>query len=428
MLLGREPTALNALGLAIVRRKELQKRAKHVLDEFGFQDIQPDDRIAALSIEKRQIVQIARVLALDAKVVVFDEPTARLSLEGRRRLFSVMDGLRQAGKMVVFVSHYLEEVLNTTDRIIVLRDGRVAGENGTRDMDIPGLTKLMLGGLQVGSRRSAVPPGALALVVKGLTAEPHFRHISFEASASEVLGLTGIAGSGRQQLVRSLIGESFASGSVTVAGAEIERTSVAKVVGRFLGFVPEDRKSDGILLERSVNDNLSLPWLRKLSILGIVDQSKVRPRVTALIERLGLVCSSGAQLAGQLSGGNQQKAVLGRWLGSGLPIVILESPTVGVDVAGKEEIRRLIRSLCEDGMAVLISTEDHWELEQLTDRILVMVRGEIIQELHTKTVSRADLVSYVSGNSLGFYREQNLALAVKFIEADEDEPNDLLET
>ena len=397
MMLGREPTASYPFGIRLIRRRQLVEQARKILDEVGLGALRAEDLVARLPIETRQIAQVARILALDAKVVVFDEPTARLSAAGRSRLFAVIDGLRRAGKMVVFVSHYLEEIFGVADRIVVLRDGRLAGDCKARDIDIPGLIKLMLGDVEVSARNKDIRKGEAILTVRALTSEPHFRNVDLEVRSFEVLGITGIIGSGRHEVVRSLIGEQDARGSVEIGGKPIQRSSVATVVGRHLGFVPEDRKRDGIIPYRSVSDNLSLPWLKKLSAAGIVRNSAVRARASGLIGRLRLICSSPSQPVGELSGGNQQKAVLGRWLGFDLPALVLESPTVGVDVAGKEEIRQIVRSLAADGTAVLLSTDDQWELEHLTDRIVVMVRGELRREFHTRTMNHADLLSSLTG-------------------------------
>jgi ribose transport system ATP-binding protein len=397
MLLGREPTASYPFGVELLRRRRLDEQAKKILAEVGLGALRAEDRIAGLPIETRQIAQVARVLALDAKVVVFDEPTARLSAAGRTRLFAVIERLRRAGKMVVFVSHYLEEVFGVADRIVVLRDGRLAGDCKTSEIDIAGLIKLMLGDVRISARNEEIRTGEALLAVRGLESEPHFRNVNFDVRSFEVLGITGIIGSGRHEVVRSLIGERDAKGAVEIGGRAIARSSVAAVVGRHLGFVPEDRKLDGIIPYRSVSDNLSLPWLRKFSAAGVVRNSKVRARAITLIERLRLICSSPSQPVGELSGGNQQKAVLGRWLGSDLPAIVLESPTVGVDVAGKEEIRQIVRSLAAEGTAVLLSTDDQWELEHLTDRIVVMVRGELRSEFQTRTMRHADLLSSLTG-------------------------------
>ena len=397
MLLGREPTAGAALGVRLLRRRELANRARQVLREVGLEGLDPNAAIATLPIEMRQMAQVAKVLALNSRVVIFDEPTARLSAEGRTRLFSVIDQLRSAGKMVVFISHYLEEVFGIADRVTVLRDGSLAGDHRIRDLDVPGLIKMMVGDVPHRVSDHASPPGERALTVRNLSSEPHFRAIDLDVRAFEVLGVTGIIGSGRHEMIRSIIGENQAVGSVKVGGKEMSRNAVAKVVGRHVGFVPEDRKLDGIIADLSISRNLGLPWLKQLSIAGVVQQSRVRRRAIELIQRLRLVCSSPSQPVGELSGGNQQKAVLGRWLGADMPVVLLEAPTVGVDVAGKEEIRQLVRSLAAGGMAVVVSTDDLWELEQITDRILVMVRGELTAEFQTKTTRRADLLAALTG-------------------------------
>jgi ABC-type sugar transport system ATPase subunit len=397
MLLGHEPTTRLPLGFALLRRRELETRAEQILSDIGFVELRAGDKVVRLPIEMRQLVQVARILALDAKVVVFDEPTARLSAQGRARLFSVIEKLRGAGKMIVLVSHYLEEVFAAADRVVVLRDGRMVKACAIGELDMPGLIKHMLGDVVIDRRQHDERRGEATLRARGLTSEPHFRGVNFEARSFEVLGLTGIVGSGRHELIRSLIGAHPAKGDVEIAGKPIARESPAQVVGRHLGFAPEDRKADGIFADLSIGDNLGLPWLRALSTAGVVSDSRVRQRAVALIERLRIACSSRSQPAGQLSGGNQQKVVLGRWFGSRLPVVILESPTVGVDVAGKQEILRLVRTLARDGMAVVVSTDDQWELEQLTDRILVMVRGEIRKEFETSSMSRDDLMSCLAG-------------------------------
>ncbi len=398
MYLGREPLTPRALGIRLVSKNEITVRARRVLGEVGLGALDPEAKVATLSIEMRQMAQIAKVLALKADVILFDEPTARLSAEGREKLFSIIGHLKAIGKLVVFVSHYLEEVFAVADRIVVLRDGRCVGDYRTHELDVPRLVRLMVGDVKTAATRAVGAIRAPVLVVEKLSGGPHFRNISFEARPSEVLGVTGIIGSGRHEMIRSLISERAASGSIKIGGVEIADRTVAQVVGRYVGFVPEDRKRDGILPDRSVAENISLPWLRDLSVAGVVLQSNVRARAEALIERLRLACSSPAQAAGELSGGNQQKAVLGRWLNSNLPVALLEAPTVGVDVAGKEEIRQLIRSLAEGGMGVVISTDDMWELEEITDRILVMVRGELTAEFQTRTMRRADLMSALAGS------------------------------
>jgi ABC-type sugar transport system ATPase subunit len=398
MYLGHEPMSQSMLGIRTISKREIMSRARQILRRVGLDEMKAGANVASLSIEMRQMAQIAKVLTLDPQVVLFDEPTARLSAEGREKLFSVIGQLKADGKMIVFVSHYLEEVFAVADRVVVLRDGQCVVDQSASSLDVPRLVKLMVGDVQVSPTTDPNTAGRTVLAVEQLSCQPHFEGVSFAARASEILGVTGIIGSGRHEMIRTLISERTTGGSIKIGGEEIANKSVGQVVGRYIGFVPEDRKRDGIIASRSVSENLSLPWLRDLSVAGVVPRSKVLARAKALISRLRLVCSSPSQPVSDLSGGNQQKAVLGRWLNSNLSVVLLEAPTVGVDVAGKEEIRQLIRALAAGGMSVVISTDDMWELEEITDRILVMFRGGVIAEFQTRTMRRSDLLSALSGS------------------------------
>jgi ribose transport system ATP-binding protein len=400
MLLGREPSTKFPFGVRRMLREQLNARATQILKELDIGVLEPRAVVGRLPIEIRQIAQVAKVLSLDSKVVVFDEPTARLSADGRTQLFSVIDKLRRAGKMVVFVSHFLEEVFAIADRVVVLRDGRLAGNHRTKDIDVSALIKMMVGEISIREGKTRVPRGETLMAVDSLSAEPAFRMVSFAVHSSEVLGITGIIGSGRHELFRSLIGQRPATGSVKIGGVEISRSSVANVVGPHLGFVPEDRKLEGLVPRLPIKDNLALPWLKKLSSFGLVRSRKVEQRAAGLIERLRLVCSSSYQPVSELSGGNQQKVLLGRWLNSDVPVVLLESPTVGVDIAGKEEIRQLVRTIAREGMGVVVSTDDLWELENLTDRILVMRKGEIRSQFQTDSMSHAGLLISLTGVGL----------------------------
>jgi ABC-type sugar transport system ATPase subunit len=328
---------------------------------------------------------------------VFDEPTARLNPDGRRRVFAAIAHLRAAGRMVVFISHYLEEVFQVADRVVVLRDGQVVGNRPAAGLDVAALTGMMVGDIAAGPADDPPPAGEAALEVRELMAEPYFRNVSFAVRVGEVVGIAGIVGSGRHQMIRSLIGERAARGSVRVAGEEIGGLAPARVIGRALGFVPEDRQADGIIRDLSIAQNLCLPWLREVSRGGLVNRRRMGRRAEGLIAQLRLVCSSAWQPVGALSGGNQQKALLGRWFGRPIPVVLLEAPTVGVDVAGKAEIRRLVRTLAKSGTAIVVSTDDLWELERLTDRILVMVRGELVGEFETRFMRHADLLASLGG-------------------------------
>jgi ABC-type sugar transport system ATPase subunit len=350
--------------------------------------------------EMRQMVVVARALASDSRVVILDEPTARLSPDGRARLFAMIERLRQAGKMLVFVSHHLEEIFGVAHRVAVLRDGRLVADQPKSEFDIATLVAKMIGVPPSVAKRVRSQFGSPVMTVTGLSSPHHFHDVSFVVRSSEVLGITGMIGSGRQEMIRSLIGQHPATGSIRMDGQEVLGLPTAAIVGKQVGFAPEDRKRDGIIPLLSVKKNMSLPWLKWLVTRLFVKTREVEARARELISRLTVICSSPEQEIGNLSGGNQQKVILGRWFGCDAPIVVLESPTIGVDIAGKEEIRQLVRSLAERGVGVVVSTEDMWELEQLTDRVLVIFRGRIKEEFQSIAMKHADLLASVTGVSI----------------------------
>jgi ABC-type sugar transport system ATPase subunit len=397
MFLGREPISEASFGLTFLRRTELKRRAERILGDAGLSGLDSTAVAGDLPMEMRQMVVVARALASDSRVVILDEPTARLSPDGRERLFAMIERLRQAGKMLVFVSHHLEEIFGVAHRVAVLRDGRLVADQPTSEFDIATLVAKMIGVPPSVAKRVRPQFGSRVMTVTGLSSPHHFHDVSFVVRSSEVLGITGMIGSGRQEMIRSLIGQHPATGSIRIDGQEVLGLPTAAIVGKQVGFAPEDRKRDGIIPLLSVKKNMSLPWLKWLVTRLFVKTREVEARARELISRLTVICSSPEQEIGNLSGGNQQKVILGRWFGCDAPVVVLESPTIGVDIAGKEEIRQLVRSLAERGVGVVVSTEDMWELEQLTDRVLVIFRGRIKEEFQSIAMKHADLLASVTG-------------------------------
>jgi ABC-type sugar transport system ATPase subunit len=397
MFLGREPTSEAFLGVTWLRRAELKRRAERILKEAGLSDLDPAAIAGDLPMEMRQMVVVAKALACESRVVVFDEPTARLSPDGRARLFVMIERLRRSGKMQIFVSHHLEEVFGVADRVTVLRDGRLVADQPTGEFTIASLITKMIGAAPSAARMAPPQFGPPVMTVTSLSSPNHFHDISFVVRSSEVLGVTGIIGSGRPEMIRSLIGQHPATGSIKLNGREVLGLPTPALIGQQVGFAPEDRKRDGIIPHLSVEKNISLPWLKSPVKRLFVKKRDIERRARELISRLRVICSSPEQEIRNLSGGNQQKVILGRWFGSELPVVVLESPTIGVDIAGKEEIRRLVRSLAERGVGVVVSTDDIWELEQLTDRVLVIFKGRLKEELQSAAVKHTDLLASVTG-------------------------------
>ena len=393
ILLGHETSQrIRRLPVSYLSRRQLKEQASSLLAEYGFDDLAPGQRVGNLPVGARQLTQVSKALALDSRVVVFDEPTARLTSHERERLFKVIRRLADAGKMIVFISHYLEEVLEISDRVTVLRDGRSVAEERASELSIEDLTRLMVGhdnlsDVAVSSDRRPVQGDDIVFEVDGLTSEPHFRDISFQVRAGEIFGIAGIIGSGRHELTRALIGALKSSGRIRLATNELHLRNPAQAVREGIGFVPEDRRLEGVVPDRTIEQNLSLAWLDQVASFGVLRGRKIRQRATDLIKRTGVRCSGPSQPVWQLSGGNQQKVVLGRWFGADVPVVVMEAPTVGVDIVATEEIHNQIRELASAGRAIIISSDDLRELEHVADRIMIMVRGNVTQTLDAHSAS-----------------------------------------
>jgi ABC-type sugar transport system ATPase subunit len=347
------------------------------------------NRVAAsLRSAERQLVEIARALLLDSSLLILDEPTASLGSDEVTHLHLVLAGLRSAGLGIIYISHRIEEVLTVSDRITVLRDGQTVATRdaaGTRTEEVVGL---MIGhdSDQLVHAQSHVRPDAV-LDVRDLTTETGLRGITFTLHAGEVLGVYGLLGSGRTELARAIFGaDPVTRGSVHIEGSNKSLGTPRRAVRAGMGLVPEERVLEGLFPQLSVLDNMSSarPWL--YSRFGLVNGGALFRLVDAMARRLGVKAASLDQVVSALSGGNQQKVVLGRWLIGGSKLIILDDPTVGVDVGAKQEIYRLISELTTDGTAILLMSSELSEVIGLSDRVLVLKDGRV-----TATFSRGQM-------------------------------------
>ncbi|XNL73858.1 sugar ABC transporter ATP-binding protein [Actinomadura madurae] len=396
ILLGHNTTRRLVPGLRYFSRGALQRQAERLSARYRF-DVPLTRPVEELTVGARQLIQVLKVLAQDSRVVVFDEPTARLTATERAALFAVMRRLAGEGRSVIFISHYLEEVLEISDHVTILRDGRNVFDAPAASVTTAQISLHMVGHEVEKREFSRNTPGGVVLKVDKLSCRPHFSGVDFEVRAGEVVGLTGIVGSGRQQLVRALVGEAKSAGTVSLNGVPVSTRSPQSVVGRGIGFVPEDRRLEGIVPDRSIESNVILGTLSTVSRAGFVDRKEARRRAADVIDVLSVRCTGPGQPVSQLSGGNQQKVLLGRWLEGKSDALVLESPTVGVDVVASDEIHHHIRRLAGQGKAVLVSTDDLEELERIADRILVMVRGRIVAEF-PPTVAKDHLIATLGGS------------------------------
>ncbi|MQA85865.1 MAG: ATP-binding cassette domain-containing protein [Streptosporangiales bacterium] len=376
VLLGRWPlTRTRTVGW-----DRLHEEAAQHLARVGL-DVRTRTSVRTLRIADRQLVEIAKALCDHVRLLMLDEPTSALSEREAERLFGIIHELRAEGVGVVYVSHMLAEVLRVADRITVLRDGRTVDTVRAGDVLEADLAQMM-----VGRRISAQPDqrvaaadGDLALRTRGLACRPRLQPVDLELRKGEVVGVFGFVGAGRTRLARTLFGlEPDAAGTVEVSGKRVRITSPADAVAAGLGYLGDDRAL-GIVPAMSVAENITLASMGRLSRGPVLDVRKQRELASRYIDELAIRASSPDQPAGTLSGGNQQKVVLARWLCSGVRVLVLDDPMRGIDVGAKEEIMRLVRQLAADGIAILYLTSELKEAKALAHRVLVMAGGRIVR-------------------------------------------------
>jgi ABC-type sugar transport system ATPase subunit len=363
------------------------QNCKEALDSLGF-SLSPKAKIKELGAGDRQMVEVARALLGDPRILIFDEPTSSLSEKEKNRLFEVIRKLKAEGKTVIYITHFLDEVFTLCDRAAVLRNGEVAGTLRVEDMTYEAVVKLMLGKSELtpergasGARRSA---GAAVLKVSGLCRTGVFKDVSFELRSGEVVGLWGLLGSGRTELVRSVAGlDPVDGGEIAVnSGGALKRIR-PREARSWIGLVTENRREDGLLLASSVRANISLASLPDLlsKLWPFIDEKREKTDAAALVKRLDIKISDMEQSVGTLSGGNQQKVILSRWLRKNPPVLILDEPTRGLDVGAKGEIQEMIVKLARDGAAIMVISSEIEEIMSVSDRYLVIDRGRIVAEL-----------------------------------------------
>jgi rhamnose transport system ATP-binding protein len=360
-----------------------RERARSLLARLGA-SIDPDRTVSQLTMPEQQLVEIARALGADARLMILDEPTASLTVPEVRALLAVVRRLRDEGVAIVYVSHRLEEVIEIADRVSVLRDGRTVGTVSASDATTRGLVRMIVGDeLHEPPARAQGPRAEVALEVRGLSSHAAgIRDVSFILHRGEVLGWTGLVGSGRTQLAETLFGITPAdTGEVVIEGRPLRPDTPDQAIAAGIGYVPEDRIRHGVVLDMSVAANSTLASLPKVTTRGLVDRRAETLAAQHWITELSIKTESTTSPASWLSGGNQQKVAVARWLMTQPRVLILDEPTQGVDVRSKGEIHRIISDLAARGLAVVVISSDIAEVISLSDRILVMRGGTVAGEL-----------------------------------------------
>ena len=401
ILIGREPKTGGFLRL--VDRRRLRALASPLLDKLGA-DFGPDTPVADLTLAQKQLVEIAKALSLEACIVIMDEPTSSLSATETERLLRVIDSLKASGVGVVFISHRLGEVKRCADRVVVLRDGRLVATLAREDIAPESMIRHMIGrelrALYTPPQRQ---PGAPLLEIAGLRTAAHpDRSVSFNLREGEILGLAGLVGAGRTELAQALFGiVPPLAGEIRIAGEVVDIRNPCTAIAKGLFLVPEDRKRCGLVLDFSIGENISLASLPSLRSRGLVDRAKEAKLAQSWRDRLAIRCPDTEVSALSLSGGNQQKIVLAKWLSMAPRVLIFDEPTRGVDVGAKQEIYALMRRLADGGAAVLMISSDMEEVIGVSDRIAVMHAGAISGYLAREAFSEESVLSLAVGRGHG---------------------------
>ena len=361
----------------------LNRTVRETLAEYGFDDfISPDTLGNQLAPAQRHVVEIMRALKDGLRVLALDEPTSSMTEEEADRLFRLIERLRAQGIGIIYVSHRLHEIMKIADRIAVLRDGKLVGVTAAAETSEAEIVRMMVGrDLSDLVKRERHARDTVVLKVEHLSS-PWHRDVSFEIRAGEVVGFAGLIGAGRTELAKVIFGDlPRYGGTVSMSGKAVTIRNPGQAIAAGMGLAPEDRKGEGLVLVRSVIENVVLAVLGRLAHLGILNPQRLRAEGAPLVERLAIKTPSLDQEVSKLSGGNQQKVVLARWLASHPSLLILDEPTRGIDVGAKAEIYRLIEDLAAEGIAIMLISSEMPELLRLTDRILVVRNGAISGEL-----------------------------------------------
>ena len=396
IFLADEPSSSRLGGAGILSRKAIFSETWKLLHDYGF-DIDPRAKVNSLSVGQQQLVQILRAIRLSAKVLVMDEPTARLAHKETETLFEIMMILKKRGVSIVYISHHMEEVLQVADRITALRDGKVVG---TVDKETTSLTEIiqMVVGKQLsdGITRPAIEKGNEFLSVRGLSREGFFEDVDFSVKSGEILGIGGLVGSGRTEIAECIFGvEKPSKGTITIEGKRVKIRSPLDAIKNGIALIPEERKTQGLILSQSVIANLSLAFLRLISKFQFIRQRERTTIVDRMVKSLRIKTPGIRQIVGNLSGGNQQKVVIGKWLPNKPRLIILDQPTRGIDIGSKREIYELITELAQNGSGVIIISDELPELIGLADRILVVGRGRITGSFNRGEVNQSRLLEAI---------------------------------
>lgn len=374
--------------------KKLNQRGRRALAYIG-QSINPKELVQNLSIAKKQMVAISGAIAQDAKMIILDEPTSALSKGEVEHLYKIIETLKQKNMAIMFVSHKMEELFKVSDRFTVFRDGNYIDTVNKEDIDENGLISLMVGRkVSIKKYANLEQNKEVVFEVKNLSKKGNVKDISFKLHKGEVLGITGLVGAGRSELAQIIFGIMKPdSGKIIINNKCVSIMSPKDALKNGIAYIPESRQTEGLVLQKTVESNITLPVLEKFkNKLGIINNKKLRTSVDKWVKLLDVRPNNPDMLAQQLSGGNQQKVVLAKWISTGAKILIIDEPTNGVDIGAKSEIHQIIRKLASEGTSIIVISSELPEILSVSDRILVMRRGKINGEFINNSITQEDIM------------------------------------
>ncbi|MBU9724730.1 sugar ABC transporter ATP-binding protein [Diplocloster modestus] len=380
----------------VLRRREMLEKSNEIIQELGA-NIDASKRVSELSIAEQQIVEIVKAVSEEIKLLIMDEPTAPLTNSEIEKMFDIVERLRKRNVAILYISHRLEEVFRISERTVVLRDGKHVITVPTRDIDRQMLIKYMVGrelGQEYPARTTEI--GEVILKADHLIND-HLKDCSLELKKGEILGLAGLVGAGRTEMARAIFGaDPLKSGELTLHGKKVKIKSPEDAISHGIGLITEDRKNQGLLLNQGIDYNVSYANLKSVCRFGVINKKKETQVTKKYVEAMDIKIHSLGQMAKTLSGGNQQKVVLGKWLATNSEILIFDEPTRGIDVGAKSEIYQLMRRLIEEGKSIIMISSEMPELIGMSDRILVMHDGRITGEINDSEVTQEKILEFAT--------------------------------
>jgi ribose transport system ATP-binding protein len=398
LFLGKEITTF----LGITNKNAMRERAKEILQMLGV-NISTDKVMSDLSIGQQQMIEICKALMVDAKVIIMDEPTAALTLSETKVLFEVIHNLRKRGVSIVYISHRMEEIFELCDRITVLRDGSYVGTKDIDKTDMNDIVKMMIG-REIGDRypTRSFNLGDVVFKVEGLTKKGIFENVSFTVHAGEVLGVSGLMGAGRTEIMQAIFGNlPYEEGSIYIEDKKCRINNPEQAIKLGIGFITEDRKSEGLMLEETIQKNITLTNLNRVANqFGIINKKTEDDLIDKAIKELQIRCFGPQHECYNLSGGNQQKVVFAKWIYTNPKILILDEPTRGVDIGAKKEIYNIINQLAKEGVAIIMVSSELPEVLGMSDRIIVVREGLIRGIISKEEANQEKIMTLATGGNI----------------------------